>query len=197
MSGLPGNSYAFATDRNRIGDATAAIWHQRHEEQHAMKTQTKRTVSRAVGVGLVASGLALGVAACAGSPAQHKSDNTHSEEGVSVNTQTSDNTTSDNTVSGNTVSGNTAGNTVSGNTAGNTVAGNTAGNTVAGKTTGNTVVGLPDMPSISIPDLNVPGSTVVGLPGVPSIGLPGGNGPGNTFVWFPGGSVVTGSSFVS
>ena len=95
-----------------------------------MKTQRKRTVSRAVGAGLVAVGLALGVAACAGSPAQHETDNAPVEDGVWVNTdgvntvgQTSANTTSGNTTSGNTVSGNTAGNTVSGNTAGNTVAG--------------------------------------------------------------------------
>jgi hypothetical protein len=147
-----------------------------------MKTQRKRNVSRAVGAGLVAGGLALGLAACAGSPAQHETDKAHLEDGVWVNTQgvntvgqTSVNTTSGNTTSGNTVSGNTAGNTVSGNTAGNTVAGNTAGNTVAGKTAGNTVVGLPGVPSIAVPDVNA---------------------PGNTIVWFPGGSVVTGT-FVS
>ena len=133
-----------------------------------MKTQRKRTVSRAVGAGLVAGGLALGVAACAGSPAQHETDNANLEDGVWINTQGLNTVgqTSVNTTSGNT----TSGNTVSGNTAGNTVSGNTAGNTVAGKTTGNTVVGLPGVPSITVPDVNA---------------------PGNTIVWFPGGSVVT------
>src|SRR3954468_10408109 len=95
------------TETHQIGGATAAIWHQRHKEQHAMKTRRKRTVGRAVGAGLVAGGLALGVAACAGSPAQHETDNAHLEDGAGINTQrvntvgqTFVNTTSGNTVSG-------------------------------------------------------------------------------------------------
>jgi hypothetical protein len=147
-------------------------------EENGMKTPSKRVViGRVAGAGLVAGGLALGVAACAGSPAQHETDNAHLEDGVSINTQgvSTVGQTSGNTTSGNTVSGNTSGNTISGNTSGNTISGNTAGNTVSGKTAGNTVVGFPG-PSLTVTD---------------------GDAPGNTVVWFPGGAVVTvGSTFV-
>jgi hypothetical protein len=175
MSGLPGNSYAFATDRNRIGDATAAIWHQRHEEQHAMKTPRKRTVtSRALGAGLVIGGAALSAVLLTGAQAPQVSANAHLGDRLWINTDDV---------------------TTVGTTSANPLPVDGRGNTIVGLP-GFTIVGLPG-PSVAIPNPNAPANTVVGLPGVPSIGLPGGNGPGNTFVWFPGGSVVTGSSFVS
>jgi ferric-dicitrate binding protein FerR (iron transport regulator) len=182
MSGVQGNSYAFRNRSQRIGDATAAIWHQRHEEQNAMKTQRKRTVSRAVGAGLVIGGAVLSAVLLTGAQAPQVSDNAHLGQRVWVNTEdvSTVGITSFDLLPG-------RGNTV--------VSLPDPSVTVTDEDSrGNTVVGLPG-PSITVTDEDSRGNTIVGLPG-PSITVPGGNAPGNTIVWFPGGGVVTGSTFV-
>jgi hypothetical protein len=131
-----------------------------------MKTQRKRTVSRAVGAGLVIGGAALGAVLLAGAQAPQVSDNAHLGDRAWVNTE------------------------------GVNAVGITSVNPFPFDSRGNTVVGLPGVPSITVPDVNAPGNTIVGLPGVPSIVVPDVNAPGNTIVWFPGGSVVTGSTVV-
>jgi hypothetical protein len=138
MSWGAGKFLRFSNGIHLIGDAVAAICHQRTEEQQVMKAQRRRTViSRAVGAGLVAGGLALGVAALAGSPAEHVTDNAQLGDSVWINTP--------------------------GVSTVGTV-GTTSLDILPGDTKGNTVVGLPG-PSIAVTDGNAPGNTVIWFPG--------------------------------
>jgi hypothetical protein len=152
---VQGNSYAFATDHKQIGDATAAIWHQRHEEQHAMKTQRKRTVSRVVGAGLVIGGAAFGAVLLTGAQAPQVSDTAHLGDRVWVNTE------------GVSAVG-TSLNPFPFDSRGNTIVGFPGVPSITvtdDDSRGNTIVGLPGVPSITIPDVNAPGNTIVWFPG--------------------------------
>jgi len=104
-----------------------------------MTTQKTRTLTgRAVGVGLAAGALALGVAALAGSSAQHVTDNAQLGDSVWVNTQ----------------GVNTVG------TVG--TVGVPSFDILPGDTDGNTVLESPG-PSIAVTD--EPGNTIVWFPG--------------------------------
>jgi hypothetical protein len=154
MSGMQRNFYAFRNRSQQIGDAIAAIWHQRNEEQNAMNAGRKRTVSRAVGAGLVIGGAALSAVLLAGAQAPQVSDNAHVGDRLWVNAE------GVNTV------GATSVNPLPRDSRGNTIVGFPGPSiTVTDDgTSGNTVVGFPG-PSITVDDGNGPGNTVVWFPG--------------------------------